>query len=246
DASVMSRRSIRHATRNLDSLLIGIVLPIMLLVMFTYVFGGAIETGERYIDFVVPSIIVLCAGYGAGTTAVSVTQDMTEGIVHRFRTMQVVSSAVLTGHVAASMARNLGSTAVVVLLSFAFGFRPTAGPLAWLAAIGLVALFILALSWLSATLGLLTRTVDAASSVGFFILFLPYVSSAFVPIETMPGWLQPVAAHQPITPIVETLRGLLLGTEIGSSAWVAVTWCVAILVVSVLAAALLWRRSRRP
>lgn len=245
DAMVMSQRSIRHSLRNIDALLIGVILPVFLLVMFTYVFGGAIETGGNYIDFVVPSIILLCAGYGAGTTAVSVTQDMTEGIVNRFRTMQVVSSAVLTGHVVASMVRNLFSTTLVVVLSFAFGFRPTASPLRWLAVIGLVTLFILALSWLSATFGLLVRSVDAASSLSFFILFLPYVSSAFVPVHTMPDWLRPFAEHQPITPIVDTLRALLFDTSIGNSGWIAAAWCGGILIVSLLGAAFFWRRAIR-
>lgn len=245
DAVVMSQRSIRHSLRNIDALLIGIILPVFLLVMFTYVFGGAIETGGNYIDFVVPSIVLLCAGYGAGTTAVSVTQDMTEGIVNRFRTMQVVSSAVLTGHVVASMARNLFSTALVVLLSFAFGFRPNAGIFQWLCVFGLIALFILAFSWLSAMFGLLVRSIDAASSLSFFILFLPYVSSAFVPIHTLPDWLRPFAEHQPITPIVDTLRSLLFESSFGDSGWIAVTWCVGILLCSTIGTAVFWRRSGR-
>lgn len=245
DAVVISQRSIRHSLRNIDALLIGVILPVFLLIMFTYVFGGAIETGGNYIDFVVPSIILLCAGYGAGTTAVSVTQDMTEGIVNRFRTMQVVSSAVLTGHVVASMARNLFSTTLVVLLSFAFGFRPTAGLFAWLGVFGLIALFIVAFSWLSAMFGLLVRSIDAASSLSFFILFLPYVSSAFVPIHTLPDWLQPFAEHQPITPIVDTLRALLFENSFGETGWVAVAWCIGILVCSLIGATIFWRRSGR-
>lgn len=244
DVVVMSQRSIRHSLRNIDALLIGVILPVFLLVMFTYVFGGAIETGGEYIDFVVPSIILLCAGYGAGTTAVSVTQDMTEGIVDRFRTMQVVSSAVLAGHVIASMARNLFSTTLVVLLSFVFGFRPTASPLQWLAVFGLISLFILALSWMSAMFGLVARSVDAASSLSFFILFLPYVSSAFVPIHTLPDWLRPFAEYQPITPIVDALRALLFDTPVGNSGWLALAWCVGILVVSIIGSVFLWRRSR--
>lgn len=245
DSRVMSRRSIKHSLRNIDALLIGVILPVFLLVMFTYVFGGAISTGVDYIDFVVPSIILLCAGYGAGTTAVSVTKDMTEGIVDRFRTMRVVSSAVLTGHVVASMARNLVSTAIVVVVALALGFRPTAGAGEWLGVIGMVSLFILSLSWLSATFGLLARTPDAAASLSFFILFLPYVSSAFVPIDTLPGWLQPFAEHQPITPIIDTLRGLLLSGEVGDSWWIATLWLLGVLAVSVAGAVYLWRRSRR-
>lgn len=245
DAVVMSHRSIRHSMRNIDALLIGVILPVALLVMFTYVFGGAISPGGGYIDFVVPSIILLCAGYGAGTTAISVTTDMTEGIIDRFRTMRVVSSSVLMGHVVASMARNLVSTAIVVVTALLLGFRPTAGPLEWLAVVGLVALFIFALSWMSAAWGLVAKSVDAASSLSFFILFVPYVSSAFVPISTLPTWLQGFAQHQPITPIIDTLRALLLGGEVGSSAWIACAWLVGILAASVVTAALLWRRTRR-
>lgn len=245
DSVVMSGRSIKHSLRNVDALLIGVILPVLLLVMFTYVFGGAISTGVDYIDFVVPSIILLCAGYGAGTTAVSVTKDMTEGTVDRFRTMRVVPSAVLTGHVVASMARNLVSTAIVVVVALAMGFRPEAGVLEWLGVIGMISLFILSLSWLSATFGLITRTPDAAASLSFFILFLPYVSSAFVPIDTLPGWLRPFAEHQPITPIIDTLRGLLLGGEVGDSWWIAMLWLTGILAVSVAGAVYLWRRSRR-
>lgn len=245
DSVVMSRRSVRHSLRNIDALLIGVILPVLLLVMFTYVFGGAISTGVDYIDFVVPSIILLCAGYGAGTTAISVTKDMTEGIVDRFRTMRVVSSAVLTGHVVASMARNLVSTAIVIVVALALGFRPTAGPVEWLGAIAMIMLFILSLSWLSATFGMIAKTPDSASALSFFILFVPYVSSAFVPIDTLPGWLQPFAEHQPVTPIIDTLRGLLLGGEVGDSWWIATLWLVGILAVSVAGAVVLWRRSRR-
>lgn len=245
DSVVMSRRSVRHSLRNIDALLIGVILPVLLLVMFTYVFGGAISTGVDYIDFVVPSIILLCAGYGAGTTAISVTRDMTEGIVDRFRTMRVVSSAVLTGHVVASMARNLVSTAIVIVFALVLGFRPTAAPLEWLGAIAMVILFILSLSWLSATFGMIAKTPDSASALSFFILFVPYVSSAFVPIDTLPGWLQPFAEHQPVTPIIDTLRGLLLGGGVGDSWWIATLWLVGILAVSIAGAVVLWRRSRR-
>lgn len=245
DAVVMSHRSIRHSVRNIDALLIGIILPVALMLLFTYVFGGAIAPDGGYLEFVVPSIILLCAGYGAGTTAISVTTDMTEGIIDRFRTMRVVSWAVLLGHVVASMARNLVSTLVVLLTAVLMGFRPSAGPLEWAGALGLILLFVLALSWLAAAWGLIARSVDAAASLSFFILFLPYVSSAFVPLDTLPGWLRGFAAHQPMTPIIDTLRALLLGGDAGSAGWIAGAWLLGILAASVLAAVLLWRRSRR-
>lgn len=245
DAVVMSHRSIRHSVRHIDALLIGIILPVALMLLFTYVFGGAIAPDGGYLDFVVPSIILLCAGYGAGTTAISVTTDMTEGIVDRFRTMRVVSGAVLLGHVVASMARNLVSTVIVLLTALLMGFRPSAGMLEWAGALGLILLFIVALSWMSAAWGLIARSVDAAASFSFVILFLPYASSAFVPLDTLPGWLRGFAQHQPMTPIIDTLRALLLGGDAGGAGWVASMWLLGILAVSVVAATLLWRRTGR-
>ncbi|NNG97159.1 ABC transporter permease [Gordonia araii NBRC 100433] len=242
----MVGRSLRHTVRNIDALLTAVFLPVMMLVLFTVVFGGAMDTGQAYIDYVVPGVILLCAGFGAASTAISVTKDMTEGIVARFRTMNIVPSAVLAGHVTASVARNLVSTALVLATALLLGFRPSASPSQWLGAIGLVVLFIVAMSWFSAMVGLVAKTVDAAAALGFFVLFLPYASSAFVPIDTMPGWLQPIATHQPITPIIETLRALLhdVPTGAGSQAWTAVAWCLGITVASIAGCVVLWNRSR--
>jgi ABC-2 type transport system permease protein len=246
DTMTMTGRSLRHAIRSVDSLLLSVLLPLMLLVLMTVAFGGAMNTGdEDYIDYVTPSIILLCAGYGATMTATSVTKDMTEGIVDRFRTMRVISSAVLTGHVVVSVLRNLVSTALVVAAAFALGFRAEANPAEWLAALGLLTLFILALCWFAAAIGLYARSVDTASALGFFILFLPYVSSAFAPVETMPRWIQGFAEHQPITPIVNTIRGLLLDTPTHGDWPAAVLWCLGILAVSAIGSAVLWRRSTR-
>ncbi|WP_454162475.1 ABC transporter permease [Gordonia iterans] len=246
DAATMTGRSMRHTVRNLDSLLTSVFLPVMILVLFTVAFGGALDTGgTAYIDYVVPGVILLCAGFGAASTAISVTTDMTEGIVARFRTMNILPSAVLAGHVVASVARNLVSTALVLAVACLLGFSPSASPAQWLAAAGLVTLFIVALSWFSAMVGLLTRTVDAAAALGFFILFLPYASSAFVPVSTMPGWLQPFAAHQPITPVIETLRTLLDGAWPGSRGWAAAAWCTGIAAASIAGCVVAWNRSRR-
>lgn len=246
DTAVMVGRSLRHSVRNIDALMIGILLPVMTMLLITTVFGGGMEsTGMDYVDYVLPGVMLLCAGYGASWTAISVTSDMTEGIVDRFRTMDVMPSSVLTGHVVASVLRNLVSTTLVVLTALAIGFRPSASPSQWLAAIALLALFIATFSWVSAVVGLVARTVESASSFGFFLLFMPYLSSAFVPVETLPGWLQPVAEHQPFTPITETLRGLLLGTPIEGQGWAAVAWCLGILTSALVAAALLWRRTKR-
>jgi ABC-2 type transport system permease protein len=242
NAAVMSRRCVRHIVRNLDTLIMAIILPVVILFLFVYVFGGAINTGTEYINYVVPGLLLLCAGFGSSTTAIAVCTDMLGGIVDRFRSLPIASSSVLTGHVAASLVRNLISTCVVVLVAVAIGFRPTAGPLAWLAALGILLLFVLAISWLSAVLGLLANSTDAASGFSFFMMFLPYISSAFVPTNTMPRFLHLFAEHQPVTPVIETLRGLLLGTPIGNSAWLAIAWCLAITLASFATARTLFNR----
>ncbi|GIF48416.1 ABC-2 type transport system permease protein [Asanoa ferruginea] len=235
-------RSLRISARNIEALLMAVMLPIMLMLIFVFVFGGAINSGTEYVNYVVPGIIILCAGFGASTTAVSVTHDMVGGIIDRIRSMPVVSSAVLTGHVVASVARNLVAMALVIGVGLLVGWRPAAGFADWLAAIGFLALFMLSISWLAACLGLLVRSVDAAGGATFAITFLPYVSSAFVPVDTLPTWLRGVAEHQPITPIVETTRGLLMGTPIGSSWWIALIWFGGITVVAFGWAALLFQR----
>jgi ABC-2 type transport system permease protein len=223
-------RSIRHTLRNVEVLSMAIILPIMLMLLFTYVFGGAIDPGGDYVDYVVPGIILLCAGFGSSSTAVDVADDMSNGIIDRFRTMPLRSDGVIVGHVVASLLRNLFATGVVIGVALLVGFRPTANVAEWLGALGLIALFILAITWLYASIGLAARSAAAASGYGFVLLFLPYLSSAFVPTDTMPEWLQWIADNQPITPISETSRGLLLGTPIGDRAWWAVGWCLVILV----------------
>lgn len=242
DSAVIMRRSLTHLLRSPDSVITALALPIVLMLMFVYVFGGAIDTGTAYIDYVVPGIILLCAAFGASTTAVSVSSDMTEGIVDRFRTLPMAQSAFLTGHVLASVVRNLVTTAVVFGVALALGFRPSADAARWLGVAAILALFLFALSYLSTALGLLARNPEAANGFTFVIMFLPYVSSAFVPAESMPSWLQWFAEHQPVTPIIETVRGLLTGTEIGTSAWQAVGWCAAIGAVGAVWSAVLYRR----
>ncbi|WP_157156642.1 ABC transporter permease [Diaminobutyricimonas sp. LJ205] len=245
DSGTMITRSVRHTLRNLDALLISVILPIMLLLIFTFVFGGAISPDGEYLNYVVPGIILICSGYGASMTAISVTKDMTEGIVDRFRTMSMAASAVLTGHVTASVLRNFVSTGLVIGLAVVLGFRPTGGLLEWLGALGVLTLFILAMSWLAAVFGLLAKSVEAASGFSFAILFLPYVSSAFVPVATLPEWLQPIAEHQPITLINESVRGLLFDLPVGDDLLPAVLWCLGVLLVAITASVLLWRRSAR-
>ena len=242
DTLIMAARCLRLTSRNLDGLLTSLMLPIMLMLMFVYLFGGAIQTGTAYVTYVVPGVLLLCAGFGSAATAVSVSHDMTGGIVDRFRSMDVGGAAVLAGHVVASVARNLVSTMLVFGVAFLIGFRPSAGPLDWLAAVGILLVFILALSWFSAAVGLLAKSPEAANGFTFFVSFLPYPSSAFVPIATMPSWLQGFAQHQPITPVIESIRGLLLGQPVGANPWLALLWSGAILIASIALSSLLFRR----
>jgi ABC-2 type transport system permease protein len=235
-------RSLRHTLRTPDVLVMAVALPVMLMLLFTFVFGGALEEDGRYVDYVVPGIVLLCAGFGAASVAVEVAQDMTTGIIDRFRTMPLDASAAVAGHVVVSLVRNLATTAVVVGVALALGFRPTAGPLAWLAVTGIVALYVLAITVVFAALGLAASSPEGAQGYGFVLLFLPYLSSAFVPVDTMPEWLQWVARNQPLTPIIEAIRSLLLGTPIGANGWLAIAWCTAVLVVAVPVTGVLFRR----
>jgi ABC-2 type transport system permease protein len=246
DAGIMIGRSLLHVRRALDTLLIGVILPVMLLLMFVYVFGGAIDRTGEYLTYVVPGIVLLCAGYGAAAAGVPVAQDMTTGAIDRFRSMPIFRSAVLIGHVVASLIRNWFSTLLVLAVAYAIGFRPVASPLDWLLAFAVLTLYILAMSWISVCFGLLASNVESASSFSFVVLFLPYLSSAFVPVETMPSVLQGFAANQPMTPVIETLRGLMVGWPVADAAWRSVAWFGGFLVVAyVVATALYTRRTAR-
>jgi len=240
--AVFVGRSLRHSLRDGESLLMAILLPVMLMVLFTFVFGGALDPSGGYVDYVVPGIVLLCAGFGASSTAVYVAGDMKAGIIDRFRTMPLRASAVLTGHVVASLVRNLLATGIVVVVALALGFRPTADVWGWLGALALIALYILAITYLFAAIGLAARSPEGANGYGFILLFLPYLSSAFVPVTTMPAWLQWFAQNQPVTPIIETIRGLLMGTPMGAAPWWALGWCLTILAVAVVWGAWLYRR----
>ncbi|MBD3940362.1 ABC transporter permease [Microbacterium sp. NEAU-LLC] len=240
--AVFVRRSMIQSLRDGESLSMSIMLPVMLMLLFTFVFGGALDPSGSYVDYVVPGIILLCAGFGAATTATYVARDMSSGIIDRFRTMPLRSGAVLTGHVISSLARNLLATAVVIGVALLLGFSPTGDVAAWVGAAALIALYILAITYLFAAIGLAAGSPEAASGYGFILLFLPYLSSAFVPVDTMPAWLQWFADNQPITPIIETIRGLLMGTELGTEPLWAIGWCVLIVAVSAVWGAWLFRR----
>jgi ABC-2 type transport system permease protein len=249
DSLTMLRRNLRHALRY-PSMTIGtLALPVMMLLLFNYAFGGALEAGiggGSYIDYIAPGIILVAATSGAVAIAVAVCVDMTEGIVNRFRTMAIARTSVLTGHVVGSMIQTLASIAFVIAIALAVGFRPTAGPVEWLAAIGLLVLVTFALTWLSAAFGLVTRSVETASNAPLPLQFLPFLGSAIVPADSMPAGLREFAEHQPFTPIIETLRGLLMGTPIGDSALLAVGWCVALALAGYLWARAAFRREPSP
>ncbi|MQS04945.1 ABC transporter permease [Streptomyces alkaliterrae] len=243
--ATLTGRCVRLSARNLDALLMSLALPVLLMLVFVYLFGGAINTGTSYVTYVVPGVLVLCSGYGAALTATTLNGDLGSGVVDRFRAMDAGGSALVCGHVVASLARNAAATTAVVLVALLLGFRPRASVGATLAALAVLLCYVLALSWLAAVVGALVSTPEAAGAFGFFALFLPYPSSAFVPVETMPGWLHGFAEHQPATPVIESLRALLLGTPAGSAPWIALAWCVGLLAVSVpLASLALARRYR--
>jgi ABC-2 type transport system permease protein len=217
----------------------------MLMLIFVFLFGGAIHTGVSYVDYAVPGVLLICAGFGAGNTAVCVAQDLTTPVIDRFRSLDVRGEALINGHVIASVARNLASTALVFGVAFAIGFRAHAGVERWLLAIGVLAFFMLALSWLAAAIGTIARSVEAASGVAFFISFLAYPSSAVVPVQTMPSWIRGFAGAQPITQVIDTVRSALAGAPVGASAWHAVAWSAGIIAASLLLCAYLFRRRTR-
>lgn len=242
-AAVFVGRSLRQNLRDGEALLMAITLPVLLMLVFTYVFGGAIDDDGGYVTYVVPGIILVCAGFGAASAAVSVNRDVTTGAMNRFRTLPIASPTVLAGHIVASLLRNLLATAVVIGVGFGIGFRPSATSAEWLGAIAVVALYILAITSLFAFIGLVASSPESANGYGFLLLFLPYASSAFVPVETMPTWLRGFAEHQPSTPVIETIRGLLTETSVGTSWLAAVAWCVG--VIAVATALIVWIFPRR-
>ena len=239
---VMLRRSYRLSTRDVEGLITGIALPVILMLVFVVLFGGAIDTGVAYVTYVVPAVMVLCAAFGASTVAVRISADLKEGIIDRFRSMPIAASSVLAGHVGATLVRNLVASAIVVVVAIAIGFRPTAGPAEWAIVIALFTLFILAIAWLSVTVGLLVGSPEAASGFTFAFLFLPYVSSGFVPVETLPSWLQGFAQHQPVTPLIESVRALLTGTDPGLAPIVAAGWWGALALIGAMVASRLFAR----
>ena len=252
DSATMLRRNLRHTARYPVMIVMSLGVPIILLLLFVGVFGGTLGTGlgpaaqgGNYIDYVVPGILLMTAGYGASTTALAVNRDMTEGIISRFRTMAISRASVLTGHVVAGLARTTASMALVIAVALAMGFRPASGLVTWLETIGLIVLLGLALTWPAVAIGLLARNAEGTSSFTLLVQVLPFVSSAFVPTDSMSAPVRWFAQHEPFTPIIDTLRGLLLGTEIGNSGVIAVTWCVVLAGAGYLWARALFTKNRR-
>ncbi|MFC0847748.1 ABC transporter permease [Streptomyces noboritoensis] len=238
DSRTMLRRNLLHA-RRYPSLTLNLLLtPVMLLLLFVYIFGDVMSTGiggtdrSDYIAYIVPGILMMTIGGTVIGAAVSVATDMNEGIIARFRTMAIHRGSVLIGHVVGSVLQCVMSVVLVGAVAVAIGFRSTdATPLEWLAAFGLLVLFSLALTWIAVGMGLASPNAEAAANSAQPLIILPLISSAFIPADTMPGWFQPIAEYQPFTPAIETLRGLLLGTEIGNDGWIAVGWCVGLAVL---------------
>ncbi|GAA0357932.1 ABC transporter permease [Bacillus horti] len=244
DGWTMTLRSIKRIFRDIESLLMGILLPIIVMLLFVYVFGGAIQTGTEYVNYVVPGVIITCMGFGSSMIAALVAQDMTGGLFDRLRSMPVLPSSLMVGHVIGSFVRNVLATTIAFIVALLLGFRPEAGFLEWLGVIGVLSLFLLALNWLFIVFGLFVKTVETAYAITFPMLFLPYLSSAFVPTQTMPAWLQVVAENQPMTPLIETLRGLLLGTPIDNNLWLTILWFGGLLVVSIALVTILFNRRK--
>jgi ABC-2 type transport system permease protein len=239
DSATMLRRQLRHMLRYPSMTLILVGIPVICLLLFVYVFGGTLGDGlgvpggrDDYVDYVAPGVILLTVAAVVQGTPVSVAMDMTGGIIARFRTMAISRASVLTGHVLGSMIQTM--LAVVIGVALLVGFRPTAGPFEWVAAIGVLAMVTWALTWLTVALGLVTKSVETASNLPMPLILLPFLGSGFVPTDSMPAVLRAFAEYQPFTAFTETLRGLLMGTPIGNSAILAVAWCAAITLVGYL------------
>jgi ABC-2 type transport system permease protein len=238
NAIVMLRRNFKHIARNPMTVFNAVLMPVIVMLMFVYMLGGAFSVGVSYVDYATPGLILLAVCYGLGSTATAVNSDMTKGIINRFKVMDVSRGAVLTGHVVASVLTNVIAVGAIIGVAFLLGFRPAAGLLDWLGVIGVVLLLSFATSWLTVALGMAAKSVETAGLASVPLVMLPFFSSAIVPAEKMGPGVRQFAEYQPFTPIIETIRGLLGGTPSAGTAVVAVAWCVAIAVVGYV-----WARS---
>ena len=244
DSWVLIIRSLKHIFKNLDQLLSLVIQPLMFMLLFRYVFGGAIDTGgTSYVNFLVAGILVQTAAFGALTTSLNVAMDLKRGIVDRFKSLPMSNSSVLIGHVTADLVRNIISAIVMILVALLVDFRPTATFGEWLMILGLLLAFTFAISWLSAIIGLVAKSVEAVQWIGFVAVFpLTFASSAFVPTDGMPTVLRVFAENQPVTHVIEALRAWMVGTPLGNHAWIALIWCLAITIIAIPVSGYLFRK----
>ena len=243
DTAILTGRSLRHITRSLDTIITTSIMPIAFMLLFVYVFGGAINAGSgSYVDYLLPGILLITIASGISYTAFRLFLDMRSGIFERFSSMPIARSSVLWAHVLTSLVANLISVVVVVLVALLMGFRSSAGLAAWLAVAGILILFTLALTWIAVIPGLSAKSVDGASAFSYPLIFLPFISSAFVPTASMPGPVRAFAENQPVTSIVNAIRNLFTDQPVGTDIWIALGWCVAILVVAYAFAMRIYRR----
>lgn len=244
DTTALLGRSLRHIGRSPDTIITTAVMPIGFLLLFVYVFGGSIDSGtEDYVNYLLPGILVITIASGISYTAYRLFLDKQNGIFERFRSMPIARSSLLWAHVLTSLVANLISLAVVVVVALVMGFRSSAGIGAWLGVLGILVLFTLGLTWLAVIPGLTARTIDGASAFSYPLVFLPFISSAFVPTDGMPAVVRAFAEHQPVTSIVDTLRNLLATQPLGDTVWIALAWCVGLLVAASAGAMRIYRRT---
>jgi ABC-2 type transport system permease protein len=243
DTTALTGRSLRHITRSVDTIITTVITPVAIMLLFVYVFGGAIDTGsDAYVNYMLPGILLITIASGIAYTAVRLATDMQSGIFERFQSMPIARAGVLWAHVLTSLVANLISVVVVVLVALLMGFHSGAGVTAWLAVGGILMLFTLALTWIAVIPGLTAKTVEGAGAFAYPLIFLPFISSAFVPTESMPGAVRAFAEHQPVTSIVDAIRNLLAEQPVGSDIWVALGWLVGVLVVAYGFAMITYRR----
>jgi ABC-2 type transport system permease protein len=243
DTSVMFGRSMRHVTRSMDTIITVTIMPIAFMLLFVYVFGGAIQSGaDNYVNYLLPGILIISIASGISYTAYRLFNDLQSGIFERFHSMPIARSSVLWGHVLTSLVSNAISVVVIVLVALVMGFRSSAGVQAWLAVAGILALFTLSLTWIAVLAGLSATSTDGAAGFSYPIILLPFISSAFVPTATMPGPVRAFAENQPVTSIVNTIRALFEQQPVGSEIWIALAWCIGILIVAYALAMRVYRR----
>lgn len=243
DTAVLTGRSLRHITRSIDTVITTAVMPVAIMLLFVYVFGGAIEIGsDSYVGYLLPGIMLITIASGVAYTAVRLYTDLKSGIFERFQSMPIARSGALWAHVLTSLFANLASLAIVVGVAFLMGFRTGAGVLTWMAVAGILILFTLALTWIAVIAGLSARSAEGAGAFAYPLIFLPFISSAFVPTDTMPGPLRVFAENQPVTSIVNVIRDLFAQQPVAADIWIAAAWCAGLLVVAYVLAMFIYRR----